>query len=87
VRADGSVGCLGDQYLWGLLGDGSYAPSAVPVQPQGLPSTTAMTATPQFTCGLLADGAVRCWGYNRDNQLGDGGPHDAIDFGPVLGTP
>jgi alpha-tubulin suppressor-like RCC1 family protein len=25
-----------------------------------------------FTCALLGDKSIRCWGYNDDGQLGDG---------------
>jgi alpha-tubulin suppressor-like RCC1 family protein len=24
------------------------------------------------SCAVLTNGGVRCWGYNRDGQLGDG---------------
>src|SRR5438876_262301 len=33
---------------------------------------TAVSAGGQYTCVLLRDGTVQCWGRNVDGQLGDG---------------
>jgi len=44
-------------------------PTAVP----GLSGATAVSADSQsFTCALLGDGSVQCWGDNRTGALGDG---------------
>jgi hypothetical protein len=33
---------------------------------------TALAAGPAYTCALLTDGAVRCWGENASGQIGSG---------------
>jgi len=42
----------------------------------GCCTTTALTAGPAFTCALLNDGTIRCWGANGSGQLGDGSTLD-----------
>lgn len=87
-RTDGTVRCLGSRYLFGLLGDGTYSGvSATPVEPIGLPSTAALTTGDDHMCALADAGTVQCWGYNVDNQLGDGGPRNQSTYGPVVGMP
>ncbi len=38
-----------------------------------IPTVTAIAAGGNFSCALLADGTIRCWGYNADGRLGSGG--------------
>ena len=40
-----------------------------------LAGASAVTAAANFTCALMASGGVRCWGYNRDGQIGDETPN------------
>src|SRR3954469_14769220 len=35
-------------------------------------AVSAVSAGDSHTCVLTTAGGVRCWGYNGDNQLGDG---------------
>jgi alpha-tubulin suppressor-like RCC1 family protein len=57
----------------GRLGDGSGADSSLtPVGVVGISDATQISSIRDHTCALIADGSVRCWGYNRLGQLGDG---------------
>jgi alpha-tubulin suppressor-like RCC1 family protein len=72
LLADGSVSCW-----WG---NKQPAPGAkVPASPftapeviKGFEKAQAIAAGYAHTCALLIDGSVRCWGNNREGQLGDG---------------
>lgn len=39
----------------------------------------AITSGQDFSCALLADGGVRCWGAGESGQLGDGGRATRLD--------
>jgi alpha-tubulin suppressor-like RCC1 family protein len=72
VTVKGDVECWGDNES-GELGDGSTTSSAVPVKVQGLPEAASQVSTGLGTaCALTKSGAVWCWGYNADGELGDG---------------
>jgi alpha-tubulin suppressor-like RCC1 family protein len=70
---DSSVRCWGgnDQ---GQLGDGTTTARAEPVVVTDgttpLAGVTALAAGDAFTCALMDDTSVRCWGANNDCQLG-----------------
>lgn len=68
----GEVWCWGENSD-GQLGNGTLVDSATPVAVSGLPpGVKAIAIGNMHSCALLADGGVRCWGYNFNGQLGDG---------------
>lgn len=82
--ADGRVTCWGANKR-GQLGDGTRATRTKPVIVEGLSgkaiAITAASATEEpvernihgdFTCALMEDGTVHCWGSNEAGQLGAG---------------
>ena len=74
VTAGGSVHCWGLDSQ-GQLGDGAATTtgSSVPVGAVPLGQfARAISAGSGFTCALLADGSVRCWGKDGFGELGDG---------------
>jgi hypothetical protein len=88
----------GELYCWGdnrhgELGDGSLTPSAVPrpiagglaftAVSAGRPPAASSTFAGGHTCALAVGGAVYCWGFNSDGQLGDGSETDSPAPVPV----
>lgn len=64
-----TVKCWGDQ---GVLGPGATAPSSTPVDILGLHDVKALTAGNGYTCALLENGHVACWGTGLGAVLGRG---------------
>jgi alpha-tubulin suppressor-like RCC1 family protein len=61
--SDGTVQCWGDNH-YGELGIGVYGdPHTGPVLVQGLSGVTAISGTYNWTCAILSDQTVKCWGY------------------------
>jgi regulator of chromosome condensation (RCC1) repeat-containing protein/Regulator of Chromosome Condensation (RCC1) repeat protein len=68
----GSVKCWGHNGD-GELGDGTLIRRLEPVQVTGLNSGVQQISLGfDSGCALLNTGAIRCWGYNGNGQLGDG---------------
>jgi hypothetical protein len=51
----------------------SVACHSFPSQVQGLTHATSVASGAAFSCAIVDDGAVRCWGANAAGQLGNGG--------------
>lgn len=70
LMRDGSMRCWGDN-LYGALGDGTRLDAQTPVRVQGLSGKArAMALGGFFTCALLENGSVQCWGSDLYGQLG-----------------
>lgn len=79
LGVDGRVSCWG-QNSYGQLGNGTTTNTSSPttvvlgggIFSMILGNVTAIAASQQHTCALLANGTVRCWGGNGYAQLGNG---------------
>jgi alpha-tubulin suppressor-like RCC1 family protein len=72
LLADSTVECWGGN-MDGELGNGTYANSSTPVPVIELTTTPITIAVGnEYTCALLADSTVECWGLNQYGQLGNG---------------
>jgi alpha-tubulin suppressor-like RCC1 family protein len=83
LLGDGTARCwgLGDS---GQRGDGSFGTFALePVAVGGLTGAVALATGYGHTCALLADATMRCWGENRQGQLGNGTTADPGTANPV----
>jgi alpha-tubulin suppressor-like RCC1 family protein len=87
ILAGGQVQCWGDN-ISGQLGNGTTtgpetcaggeACSATPVDVTALTDTTHVsTGDGPSPCAVASNGTIRCWGYNANGQLGDGGTADS----------
>jgi alpha-tubulin suppressor-like RCC1 family protein len=72
VTITGNVTCWGDNHE-GQLGNGTReGRNTPPVDVVGISGVSMITAGLRHTCALTTVGNVKCWGDNRDGQLGDG---------------
>jgi alpha-tubulin suppressor-like RCC1 family protein len=73
VLTGGAAECWGSD-LHGDLGDGSEASTPTPTAVSGLSHAVAISASGvgAFTCALISNGTVECWGTGDDGQLGNG---------------
>lgn len=76
VLANGAVQCWGwnnaGQLGIGTIGGYYFTPVAV----NGLSQATDIAAGDEYTCVVLTDRTVRCWGSNAQGQIGDGSTTD-----------
>ena len=72
LTSDGEIWCWGENSS-GQLGNGSTTNSNVPVLVTGLPGKAIkFDAGENFTCAVLEDNSIWCWGENSSGQLNDG---------------
>jgi len=77
ILDNGEAKCWGwDSY--GQLGDGgsntdTNAPSSTAINLGSGRTAVAVSAGQEHTCAILDNGDLKCWGYDSQGQLGDGG--------------
>ena len=75
LTTDGAVYCWGSD-AQGQLGDGTTTSSSTPVQVAGSGAAplvfTSVRGGDIHTCGVTMVGAIYCWGFNGNGELGDG---------------
>jgi alpha-tubulin suppressor-like RCC1 family protein len=89
LLANGSIQCWGYNGE-GQLGNNSTVNSSIPVTVSGITTATAIAMGSNAigvssSCALLEGGSVVCWGYNGDNELGNGTAVDSWVPVPVSG--
>jgi alpha-tubulin suppressor-like RCC1 family protein len=71
-KDDGTVWCWGHNE-YGQLGDGTTADSVVPVEVTALGSAAVeIAAGADHTCARTVDGALWCWGWNKQGSSATG---------------
>ena len=81
----------GNLYMWGDnngggVGTGTNIPNLItsPTRISFAQKVTSVTVGYDFSCALLNDGTVQCWGINGNGQLGDGTTVNHFSPAPTL---
>ena len=85
LLSDGTIKCWGDNYF-GQFGDGTTDDATAPDNSvSGISNATAIAAGSGFTCAVLSDGAIKCWGANSYGTLGNSTTTNSFAPVPVTG--
>jgi len=84
LLAGGTAACWGFNG-WGELGNGTLGAGAnpTPVPVDGLTGAKQLAAGQQFSCAVLGDDTVACWGKGTNGKLGNGTTSFSTSPGPV----
>jgi len=79
VLPQGSVSCWGKDVEDGVgaISSSNYTYTPAPVVVPGVSGAVAVAGGEGFTCVLLGDDSVACWGINDSGQLGNGTQTDS----------
>jgi hypothetical protein len=73
LRVGGKISCWGNNRYGELGVPAGTGPLTTPVEVTGLAAAAKAVAVGDgYTCALLVNGAVQCWGNNANGQLGTG---------------
>jgi len=80
VVAGGHVRCWGADDE-GQLGNAALVPfiptwSSLAVEVTGVSGATQVDVSGYLSCALISDGTIKCWGWNREGELGNGEMYD-----------
>ena len=85
LLSGGAIKCWGIHDS-GQLGDGTTTGnSATPVDVSGITTATSIALGYGHSCALLSGGTIKCWGFNKRGQLGDGTTTDSATPVDVIG--
>ncbi len=83
----GALKCWGSN-AFGQIGDGTAAMRLAPTGVLNLSNgMVGVAAGGMHSCGLTASGRVKCWGFNRHGELGDGSNENRLAPVDVVGLP
>ena len=83
ILDNGNLKCWGWD-LYGQLGDGGsntnlLAPSSTAIDLGSGRTAVAMSIGTSHTCAILDNGNLKCWGWDNNGQLGDGGGYTNLN--------
>ena len=84
-----TAGQLGYSNTTAQCNASGLAPSGLGVVSFGSLTLSSLAIAPEFSCALLSDGNVRCWGLDSNGQLGLGGALPSLGYvgGTATTTP
>ena len=82
-RTGCAIDSVGDVYCWGLnfWGQGgapnTFHSLVLPTKVSGVQGATHIATSGYHACAIVQGGAVKCWGWNINGQLGNGTNNDS----------